>query len=160
MAEEKEEQKGKGSKKMLLIGGVAILLLLAGGTFFLLNKMMVKGGEGNVAKGEGGKGEKIQKEEYISLEPFVVNLKGSGGNRYLKVAVSLEVEGKEVAEEVKVKTPLIRDSIIILLSSKGYVDVGSVQGKYQLRDEILSRINQILTRGKVKGVYFTDFVIQ
>lgn len=158
MAEEKEagSQNQKKSKKMILVGGV-VLVLLAGGGFFAWNKMMTpKGGEEQTSE-EGGKGE--PQVEFLSLDPFVVNLKGSGGNKYMKVVISLEAD-KKTAEEVRSKTPLIRDSIIILLSSKGYVDVGSVQGKYQLRDEILARINKVLTKGKVKGVYFTDFVIQ
>ena len=33
-------------------------------------------------------------------------------------------------------------------------------GKQRLREEIAGRINNILQRGKVTKVYFTDFVVQ
>ncbi len=162
MAEEKENkeeqaQEARKSKKLFLIGGLVFLILAGGGGFFLWTRM--GGSEGKeVAKKEAEK-KAEELSEFVSLDPFVVNLKGREG-RYLKVVVNLEVGDKKTAEEIKAKTPLIRDSIIILLSSKEYVDVGSVEGKYKLRDEILARVNRILTEGKVKGVYFTDFVIQ
>ena len=35
-----------------------------------------------------------------------------------------------------------------------------LQGKNQLRDEILNSANKILTKGKITKVYFTDFVVQ
>jgi flagellar FliL protein len=35
-----------------------------------------------------------------------------------------------------------------------------VQGKNQLREEILASINKIIPPGKIAKVYFTDFVVQ
>jgi flagellar FliL protein len=48
----------------------------------------------------------------------------------------------------------------VLLSSKSYAEIGSVEGKYQLRDEIVQRINQFIGGDGVKTAYFTEFVIQ
>jgi flagellar FliL protein len=50
--------------------------------------------------------------------------------------------------------------VIVLLSSKSYAEIGTVEGKYQLRDEIVQRINQFIGSNGVKTVYFTEFVIQ
>jgi flagellar FliL protein len=46
------------------------------------------------------------------------------------------------------------------LSSKSYSDIGTVEGKYKMRDEIVARVNQYLTNSKVSTAYFTEFVIQ
>ena len=94
------------------------------------------------------------------LEPFIVNLAKSGGNRFLKATVSLEMSGPEVRLELKKNIQKITDSVLLLLSTKVFEDVYSVQGKFTLKGEITTRANQFLTKGQVKGAYFTEFIIQ
>ncbi|MGA7827569.1 MAG: flagellar basal body-associated FliL family protein [Geobacteraceae bacterium] len=48
----------------------------------------------------------------------------------------------------------------MLLSSKTLLDIRDQQGKNQLRQEIFTVANNILPPGKLKKVYFTDFVVQ
>lgn len=94
------------------------------------------------------------------LDPFIVNLAKSGGNRFLKVTVSLEMSSPDVRFELKKNIKKITDSILLLLSTKVFKDVYSVQGKFTLKSEITTRVNQFLTKGVVKGAYFTEFIIQ
>jgi flagellar FliL protein len=47
-----------------------------------------------------------------------------------------------------------------MLSSKTYDDIKTLEGKFQLREEIISILNQHLNSGKIKNVYFTDFIVQ
>lgn len=94
-----------------------------------------------------------------SLEPFIVNLFDERGVRYLKVRLDVEV-WDSTKEEMEKKNPKIRDSLIVLLSSKKYEEIGSLEGKARLREEILFRLNRILGEGKAREVYFTDFVVQ
>ena len=94
------------------------------------------------------------------LDPFIVNLAKSGGNRFLKVTVSLEMSSPDVRFELNKNIKKITDSILLLLSTKVFKDVYSVQGKFTLKSEITTRINQFLTKGVVKGAYFTEFIIQ
>jgi flagellar protein FliL len=157
--EDGEAPKAKSKKKLLIIIAVAVLVVLGGGGFFAM-KMLGGGAE------DAGGAEKVEEEddgkpvELLSFEPFVVNLLDNSGTRYLKVSVNLDLKGVTV-EEASRKKVQMSDSIIILLSSKSYADVGSVEGKYELREEMASRINQILPKGaRVKAVYFTEFVIQ
>ena len=56
--------------------------------------------------------------------------------------------------------PTVMDSILVLLSSKAFEDVYSVQGKFKLKDEITTRVNRFLVVGHVKDAYFTEFIIQ
>ena len=91
--------------------------------------------------------------------PFIVNLFDERGVRYLKVRLDIEV-WDSTEEEMAKKNPKIRDSLIVLLSSKKYEEIGSLEGKARLREEILFRLNRILGEGKAKEVYFTDFVVQ
>ena len=103
---------------------------------------------------------KVKKDLMFHLDPFIVNLAKSGGNRFLKVTVSLEMSSPEVRLGLKTNIQKITDSILLLLSTKIFKDVYSVQGKFTLKGEITTRVNQFLTTGQVKGAYFTEFIIQ
>jgi len=103
---------------------------------------------------------KVKKDLMFHLDPFIVNLAKSGGNRFLKVTVSLEMSDPKVRLELKKNIQKITDSILLLLSTKIFEDVYSVQGKFTLKGEITTRVNQFLTEGQVKGAYFTEFIIQ
>lgn len=97
--------------------------------------------------------------EIFDLDPFVVNLADSE-THYLKVTVKLELERSDVKDELTKRTPQVRDAILILLTSKETSNVRTTQGKYQLRDEVMARVNAVLPRGGVRGAYFADFVVQ
>lgn len=99
--------------------------------------------------------------EFIPIETFFVNLAGSRGGKIARVTLELEVEQKsaEVTEEIERRKPQIRDIIIIILSSKTYEQIAEREGKDNLREEIKNRLNSFLTRGKIKSVLFTEFLL-
>lgn len=96
----------------------------------------------------------------VPLEPFMVNLARTKGSRILKVTVTLELNHPGVQPEVEDNRQKIMDSILVLLSSKTFEDVYSIQGKFKLKDEITTRVNRFLAMGHVKEVYFSEFLIQ
>lgn len=172
MAEEQEElldeveiddesaPKKKSPVKMIVIL-LVILGLLGGGGYFAYTKYM-QPSESPEASGAGEAVEEVSPSLGImfSLDPFIVNLAGSQGKRFLKVTVSLELSAPEVHAEVKENIQKIMDSILVLLSSKNFEDVYSVQGKFKLKDEITARVNRFLVLGHIKEAYFTEFIIQ
>lgn len=95
----------------------------------------------------------------IPMETFLVNLSGSHGNKLVKIEMELEVDGPKVEEEIEKRKPQLRDIIIILLSSKTYDQVSTREGKETLRDEVRDNVNSFLVKGKIKKVYFTDFIV-
>ncbi len=95
-----------------------------------------------------------------SMDTFIVNLLGGRGKNYLKAKIDLEMDNVKVTEEINKRLPQFRDSILTMLSSKTQEDIKTLEGKYQLRSEIISMLNQYLNSGKIKNVYFTDFIIQ
>jgi flagellar FliL protein len=94
------------------------------------------------------------------LDPLIVNLAKSQGSRFLKITISLEMSSPDVRLDLKKNIQKLTDSILLLLSTKSFEDVYSVQGKFTLKGEITTRVNQYLTVGQVKGAYFTEFLIQ
>ncbi len=70
------------------------------------------------------------------------------------------VDGPEVALEVEERKPQVRDAILLFMSSKSFDELRDLQGKLQLRADLIGRINALLALGEVKTIYFTDFVVQ
>ena len=156
-----EEKKGLPIKLILIVVGV---LALAGGGYFAYTNFFQDPVE-ELKKEEGTDGEKTGELPpglgvMFTMDPFVVNLAGSEGKRFLKVTATLELSSPEVNPEFEENLQKITDSILVLLSSKSFEDVYSVQGKFKLKDEITTRVNRFLVVGHVKDAYFTEFIVQ
>ncbi len=170
------------SMKMVIIIVVVSTLLLAGGGAFLMFKLMGGGHGGEEAKSETGAAKEESRSEaekkpaaaeaksgaakaaqpglIFDVEPFIVNLADMAEVRYLKLTVKLELDSQEASAELTGRMPQVRDTILVLLTSKDSASIRSTQGKFQLRDEITQRINSILPKPSVRTVYFTEFVVQ
>jgi flagellar FliL protein len=163
----------KSSLKWILVGALA-LAIVSGGAAFAWFKFMAphrveaKPGEAKSSEakaeskpgekgGEPGAGTKIG--PILDLDPFIVNLADSEP-RFLKVTVKLELDTPVAKTELNERIPQVRDSILILLSSKEAQALKPTSGKLQLRDEILQRINSLLANGQARNAYFTEFVVQ
>jgi flagellar FliL protein len=121
------------------------------------------GGDAHGGGGDGHGGGKKEAEaptSHFIKESFTVNLADSRGAHFAKVDVEFEVEDDFAKDEMERLRPKIRDFITIVLSSKTYEQVESVDGRDFLREEIRNKINGYLTRGQVKNVFFTQFIVQ
>jgi flagellar protein FliL len=152
-AKEGDEEKPKNSKlKLIIIGG--LLLLLGVGGFLGYNKYKTSNEN------------KTDKEEQMSiiipLKSFVVNLfdKKGIGKRYLKITMELEVGKEEDRMKVESNIPRLRDTVLILLSSQTLKEINTIEGKLELKNAIVLRMNQILGNKIVRRIYFTEFVVQ
>ena len=58
------------------------------------------------------------------------------------------------------RVPAIRDALLVLLSSKESQLLRTVNGKRRIREEIMTRVNGVMSKGKISNVFFTDFIIQ
>ena len=61
---------------------------------------------------------------------------------------------------MKARLPQMRDLLLTLFTSKTFDEIRTPEGKQQLREEIIERVNQVLDRDLVKAVYFTEFIVQ
>ncbi|HIJ94431.1 MAG TPA: flagellar basal body protein FliL [Desulfuromonadales bacterium] len=183
------EEGGGGSKKkmMMIIGGAVVLVLVLGvAAFMMLGKGDKKakkegeaatteaaGGHGAAAPAAGGHGAAPAAGGHgaapaaggaatniYALDPFIVNIYDGQELRYLKVKVELEMVSAAIKPEIEGRLAPIRDAVLVLLSAKTLQDVQDVQGKNNLKDEILGAINKHIPPGKIAKVYFTDFVVQ
>ena len=83
---------------------------------------------------------------YLAIKPPLVVNYGAGGNRvrYIKAEISMRVEDLKAAQEVSHHMPVVRDTLIMLFSSMTDEQVGSGQGKEEMRQEALKRVNEAL----------------
>ena len=171
MAEEEKKQsvenegepKRKKSPMTLIILAIVIVLVMGGGAFAWKSGMLSSVlGEKNERKAAEAAKEDSKSDigPIYAMDSFVVNLNEPLGKRYLKVKVELEMDNESLKNEMEKRLPQFRDGILTLLSSKSYKDVSDLSGKYQLRAEILGMVNGYLKTGKVRNVYFTEFIVQ
>ncbi len=159
-----EKKKGGVVKWLILL--VLLVVLCAGGFFAYQEFVVKKGGSQNAttqeetAEAEEEAGGEGQQPQMFSMPPFVVNLADPLGRRYLKMSLDIEVKNQAALEKTEKALPRIKDSLLLLLSSKSYGDLSSMENKIALKTEILSRLGQILGSGKVVNVYFTEFIVQ
>jgi flagellar FliL protein len=154
-------------KKWLLLGALVIILLAAGGgaaLFFLPEYMPEPLNFFGQKPAKGSSAHKKPPEEerghIYTMDPFIVNLADVEQNRYLKLRINLESKKPEANEEFSKKLPLIKDTILTILSQKKSEELFPSSGKEKLKAEILRLVNPNLAELKIKAVYFTEFVIQ
>ena len=111
------------------------------------------------AKASGGHGGSTA-PTLVPLAPFIVNLSGDQGQRYLRLVAQVEVRGELSKDALEKHLPAVRNRLIFLLSSKTFVDIVSTQGKYDLQAEITKNINETLDGPFIKKTYFTEFIVQ
>lgn len=91
------------------------------------------------------------------LDGFLVNIASDTGPKFLQVQMEFELEDGSVEEELARKRPAVRDAIIVLLSSRSFKSLREANGMRSLRQDLLHTVNNLLSTGKVKDIYFTQF---
>lgn len=159
------------SKKKLIIlaSSVLIATIIAGSAFFFFqdkdsdpDPADEEGSEQVAEEKESSEEDRINKKKKINypLDNFIVNLADPGGRRYLNIKIVLELSDKEFIGHLEKRVPQIRDRILMILPTKTFKDIQSVEGKNSLRTAIIVEMNDILQDGKITNLYFQEFVVQ
>lgn len=147
--------KGKGGgKKTILMGlAVVVLLALAGGGYTMWSADQQK------KKAEASTPEAVEKRLMkqledkktnkppvfiTSLDEFLVNLPGKGGEHYLQTKVVLQVGDAATEKRVADFLPLVRDRMLTVLSSRSVSELATVEGKAALSKDLALVINAII----------------
>lgn len=182
-AEEEAPAPKSGKKKILLIILVLVVLLVltAGGLGYMLmsKKKPAEGGGDGAHEGEAAKPkvtlDASKPPTFAPLDPFTVNLAPENGDHFLQAVLVLKMVDPKSGEAIKVFMPEIRHRINLILSSKRPSDLGSIEGREDLADEIMEECNDVLgfppppkrskrrgedPEGPVLAVLFNSFIIQ
>lgn len=96
----------------------------------------------------------------IPLDPFVVNLDETGTARYLRVKLQLELATKEAEASVNKSMLLVRDVILSHLSGLKLADTLGAEAKERVRAEIVKKLEGAVGAGKIRRMFFTEWVVQ
>jgi flagellar basal body-associated protein FliL len=168
--------------KVVLLGGIVVIqaLLAIGLTQFLIMPKLhtqtagvghaevaePAGGEESGGGGGGGHGGGHGKKEaaggsqLVSLDEVIVTLQSDGGQaRFVRTTVNVEV-GAELVEHIASRKAELRDVVIMIVSQHTAAELITPEGKKALRAELTHKLAEKVGHGALKGIYFSDLVIQ
>ncbi len=185
-AEGEGSGKKKLPLKMLIIAGVAGVLVLGGGGgaayMFLLKpkpdaagahgekaekkpKKKEKKGDGHGGGGKPAEGAATVREGpdgvvFYTLPDIVVNMQTADGRpTFLKLKLTFELADEHDVEALDPNIPRMQDMFQTFLRELRPEDLSGSQGSYQLRMEILRRVNLVVAPTKVKAVLIEEMLI-
>lgn len=163
---EKKAKEGASSGKplkILIIAGV-LIVQIAGSYFLQKTFFFQPSAHAGLVK---EKKEKVVEEEaderptsVIMLDELVVNPAGTVGRRYLAVTLGIQTPTENAEEEIGSKSALLRDGLIMLLSSKELDDLADVQYRDTLKMEIQEVLAEQLKDIEISNIVFSGYVIQ
>jgi flagellar FliL protein len=164
--------------KMMLIAGAAALVVVGGGGtagfIFLKPKPEVAGKAGakksekKGKKDEKGKGDKAagQVREgpdgvmFYTMPDVVVNMQTAEGRpTFLKLKLTLELPDQATVDALEPSMPRLLDMFQTFLRELRPEDLAGSQGSYQLRMEILRRVNLVIAPSKANAVLIEEMLI-
>jgi flagellar FliL protein len=153
----KKIKKKSGLKKIIFF--IAPLLFLLGGGFAVYHFFLAKPSGKPLNKAINVR-KNITPGPMIELKPFLTNLANKNSSSYAKVSITVELKPGGNAALFKQLTPQIRNSIIMILSSKTSHEINTPAGITALRHQIARSLNRILGQGQVISVYFNNYLVQ
>jgi flagellar FliL protein len=185
-AEEADGEGGEegGKKKLplkliIIIAAAAVLVLGGGGTaaFLLLkphgdaaaadkgHKEKKKPGKEDKKGGKDDKGAAQVREGpngvlFYTLPDIVVNMQTADGRpTFLKLKLTLEMPDQDAVDALEPNMPRLQDMFQTFLRELRPEDLSGSQGSYQLRMEILRRVNLVIAPSKANAVLIEEMLI-
>jgi flagellar FliL protein len=124
------------------------------------------GGHGGGAEGEANPAlgtitEGPDGVTFYTLPDMVVNIQADNGRpSYLKLKLTLEMHDAELAAHLQEEMPRMQDMFQGFLRELRPEDLAGSAGSFQLRAEILRRVNLIAAPGKVDAVLIEEMLVQ
>lgn len=146
-------------KKLLyIVGGLVVSLGIGGGAYsFGIMK------SGNAPAEEIAEAPVVEEELeaiFYNLPPLVVSSQYNGSLRYLQVKLSILTRSEETRLKLENNTPLIQNSLLMLLDTFSFAELEHPDGKEVLRKKAEEDVRRLIKDEGVESVLFTGFVIQ
>jgi flagellar FliL protein len=172
-----ESPKKKLSLKVLIIAGAAAVLVLGGGggaAFLLLKPKPGAAAAGKTHKPKKAKDEKGGKDTkggpqvregpdgvlFYTLPDVVVNMQTADGRpTFLKLKLTLEMPDQNAVDALDPDMPRLQDMFQTFLRELRPEDLSGSQGSYQLRMELLRRVNLVIAPSKANAVLIEEMLI-
>jgi flagellar FliL protein len=161
----------------------AAVVLAGGGTgayLFLFKKPPTAAAAAKAAKAKKAKAKEEKKPEnggkpdpnapvvkdgpdgvvFYTLPDVVVNLQTADGRpSFLKLKLTLELPDHDTAEVLNPNMPRLQDMFQVFLRELRPEDLAGSQGGYQLRQEILRRVNLVIAPSRANAVLIEEMLV-
>lgn len=98
---------------------------------------------------------------FYTLPDMVMNIQSPDGRpTFLKLKLTLEMHDAEVATHLQEEMPRLQDMFTGFVRELRPEDLSGSAGTYQLRAELLRRINLVAAPGKVDAVLIEEMLVQ
>lgn len=98
---------------------------------------------------------------FYTLPDMVMNIQSPDGRpTFLKLKLTLEMQDAEVATHLQEEMPRLQDMFTGFVRELRPEDLSGSAGTYQLRAEILRRVNLIAAPGKIDAVLIEEMLVQ
>jgi flagellar FliL protein len=181
-AEGEAPAKKKPPLMILIAAGVGALVVLGGGggtAYFMFLKPKPEAAAGEHGKEkkekkkdkkeekgkEGEKGAAVVREGpdgvvFYTMPDVVVNMQTADGRpTFLKLKLTLELPDEAAVEELDPNMPRLQDMFQSFLRELRPEDLSGSQGSYQLRMEILRRVNLVIQPSRANAVLIEEMLI-
>ena len=140
-----EAPKKKSKKLLFIVLGVVLLALIGAGAALYVLKSNTAGDE----EGEDGEEQVAEHSKeprvpptFLALENMVINLADPGGNRFIQLGLTLQLQDAKTEADVKAYMPSIRSNILLLISQRTAEEMLQVQGKEKLAQDIIATVSR------------------
>lgn len=171
--------KKKPPLKLVIIIAVAAVLVLGGGgtaAFLLMKPKDEAHGEKHKDKKKPAKEDKKAGKDgdkgaaqvregpdgvlFYTLPDIVVNMQTADGRpTFLKLKLTLEMPDQDAVDALEPNMPRLQDMFQTFLRELRPEDLSGSQGSYQLRMEILRRVNLVIAPSKANAVLIEEMLI-
>lgn len=103
---------------------------------------------------------------YLPLDPpLVVSFTdGAGRTRFMQLTLQAMSRSQKSIDNVRQHSPALRNAFLFLISKRSIDDLSTVDGKEQLREDMLQEARSIMRSNtgddSIEELYFTSLVIQ
>lgn len=169
---------------VIIIGAAVLVAAIGGGAAFMLMKPKSpeaeQSADAHAAKKDDKKADAHGKEgeapagaaagtiaagpdgvTFYTLPDLIVNIQSpEGRTTYLKLKLTLEMKDAAVASRLQAEAPRLNDMLQSFLRELRPDDLAGSAGSYQLRAELLRRVNLVAAPGKVDAVLIEEMLVQ
>lgn len=97
-----------------------------------------------------------------SYSEMMITLKGQQGGKihYVSVEAAIQCGSEACLNQVKANKAKIEDAIQSAISARTYTELSSLDVKFRVKQDIMTRVNSTLKDTAIVDVLFTSFLVQ
>ena len=96
----------------------------------------------------------------LKLENFIIQLRTTEAERYIRVAFDIELSSELDREGVVARTSQVRDTVISYFADRTLEELRGSDGMDHIKQALLKRLNDVVPGGRLKAIYITEFIVQ